>query len=167
MKYYMIATMAALAKAGHDDPPPDEKPSPPPKDDGPPFQFSANENDMGKCYGLVQFGNDQIGWTPQIEMNGEYKCNTETFGENNFAPGSGNGSPAKYEKKTGLCDGGSRGKTLNKWRKKTYEFCEAECSRAPGGMCKAFVFGNGNHMYKGTCELYDQTPEKSDGNVGW
>lgn len=66
---------------------------------------------------------------------------------------------------TGICDGSSRGQQLKMWRAANYEFCVEKCSTTKG--CASFLLGDGDHMYDGTCELYDGTPNKADGNAGW
>ena len=81
---------------------------------------------MGKCYGLVRYGNKEFNiWTPPLEFKGEYKCNNQYFG--NPMPGASSDA-ADFEKMTGLCDGSSKGKQIAIWRKKDYDFCEDKCS---------------------------------------
>jgi hypothetical protein len=66
--------MAVVAKAGHE--------APPPKENKEGWMQNAYENDMGKCYGQVRYGDGASGrWSKIQSFKGEYKCNNDNFGD--------------------------------------------------------------------------------------
>ena len=77
MKSIIFATMATLARAGHDG---GETAPPPVVEEGGWF-FQAKENDMAKCYGLVRYGNKKGAWSKVLKIEGEYKCSNANFGD--------------------------------------------------------------------------------------
>ena len=70
-----------------------------------------------------------------------------------------------FKKMQGLCDPDTRGEQITMMRDKDLDYCEKSCLALDS--CHAFVLGNGDHMYDGTCELFYDTPTSADGNGGW
>lgn len=74
-------------------------------------------------------------------------------------------SPAQYTHHQGICNA-PRGVRLGMWRRQTKQQCQAKCDN--NSSCHSYLFGEGaQHMYTGTCELYDANNPGADGNGGW